>query len=298
MNKAKVLTIAAGSFFLLSVASGILGFTGALSQKPRVSRADWMAELPDAFAWKDISLPGSHDTLALYGIADLAGQCQSMSLKEQLEAGIRLLDIRLALSGGKLRAVHGFIDQKLTFESAVKTMESFLSSHPKETLFVSVKNEADDTPEFQKALQPLLNAQSWYLDSAMPTNLGAVRGKMVLFSRFQNPTIGIDWHTHWKDNASFSMDESYFVQDEYKVSDVESKKEAIRACLQSETNYRVNFFSGYRTDSFPPSYAPSVAKEINAWAKDTLQNTSHAGFAFFDFVTSDLMDAFFRGMGR
>src|SRR5262245_27175119 len=52
----------------------------------------WMKKLADSKKLSELTIPGTHDTCALHG-GDIP-KCQAWSLKDQLEAGIRFIDIR------------------------------------------------------------------------------------------------------------------------------------------------------------------------------------------------------------
>jgi len=111
------------------------------------SNEDWMADLPDSRRLSELSIPGTHDTMSLHG--NWYTKCQSMSLSEQLKAGIRAFDIRLApwrecatCEEYKLRLWHGFIDQKAFFDSDVlEVCIQFLRDHPTETILMRIKRE-------------------------------------------------------------------------------------------------------------------------------------------------------------
>jgi 1-phosphatidylinositol phosphodiesterase len=79
--------------------------------QPKTFNPDWMAEIKDDTLLSMLSIPGTHETMALYGVGGvlppgvpvppLIGQivddiviCQSMSLWDQLMSGVRVLDIR------------------------------------------------------------------------------------------------------------------------------------------------------------------------------------------------------------
>ena len=300
MNKPLVSIVAGSSLLALSLLFGVLGMTDAMGQKAKsLSHEAWMAAHDDATAVSSLEIPGTHDTLALYGIADLAGQCQSMELEEQLKLGVRFLDIRLERDGDNLKAVHGIVDERQTFATTIRTMSSFLKDHPTESLFVSIKDEnsSKSNGKFEECLKKYIVESDWYLAPNMPATLGQCRGKMVLLSRYDSPTIGIDAGANWKDNASFALNEEIYVQDFYKMKDPEQKKPEILSCLEDAHPYRINFLSGYLEGSFPPSYAPSVAKVINPWIKELLPTMEDKGFMLFDFVTSELIDAFFQNGG-
>ena len=138
-----------------------LGFSGILKQKSKnTNYADWMSHLADSTSLRDINMPGSHDTMALYSIADLAGQCQSLTLGDQLNLGVRFLDIRLKEENNSLKAVHGFIDQHASFSDITSTVESFLENHPTEFIIMSIKEEADSsksTISFEEAVKKSSN---------------------------------------------------------------------------------------------------------------------------------------------
>ena len=115
MSRNRAYLILAGCLFTLPVLCGVFGFTNVLSQKAKSPRSSWMKDASDDTAIEDLDIVGSHESLALYGIGDLAGQCQSLPIGEQLELGVRLFDIRLKVSGASLHAYHGFVDERQKF---------------------------------------------------------------------------------------------------------------------------------------------------------------------------------------
>jgi hypothetical protein len=86
-------------FVLLSVAPGAaaLAHRHPAYNHDKVTgqqRLRWMSHLPDIIFLTDLAMVGTHDTMSFYG-GD-AVQTQTMSLRTQLNAGVRALDIRLA----------------------------------------------------------------------------------------------------------------------------------------------------------------------------------------------------------
>ena len=161
MNIKRLRIILAASFGGLGLLCSILGFTGALNNRTSSKKyADWLGGIEDTTLLRDVSLPGSHDTMALYSIADLAGQCQTLSLNEQLNLGVRFLDIRLKEDHNSLKAVHGFVDQKASFDDINKTVTSFLEKHPKEFIIMSIKEEADPEAAMENYRQGLMRINS------------------------------------------------------------------------------------------------------------------------------------------
>ena len=77
MNKSVAKNIILSSIGgVLAISIGFLGFSKVLPQKisdaPYVS---WMSKLDDTQEIATLNIPGTHDTMARYSIANLAGQC-------------------------------------------------------------------------------------------------------------------------------------------------------------------------------------------------------------------------------
>ena len=290
--------IASGVSFLVLLSAG-LGFTGALKQKNNnTDYSAWMKNLDDNTSLRNINMPGSHDTMALYSIGDLAGQCQSLSLEDQLNLGVRFLDIRLKEDKNELKAVHGFIDQRASFASITNTIENFIAANPSETIIISVKEEADPSKSdisFDESLKGYLNKDIYYLNNSLPNTLGEVRGKVILLSRYDKASIGIPAYQGWEDSCSFTLPNDIYVQDTYKITSKEQKQDEVVKCFnESGHALKINFLSAYRTNGFPPSYAPSAANDINPWINEEIGKYSDRGIVLYDFVTESNMQAFFK----
>ncbi|POW19893.1 hypothetical protein PSHT_04063 [Puccinia striiformis] len=171
--------------------------------------SNWMADLPDEVPISELTIPGSHQSCALYGWP--VARCQTRSLARQLKDGIRFLDIRLALptkatvtkkkpnpkskgdGSGKLVAYHGIQSQVLKFQEILGILDDFLTNQPTETVIISIKRENHSNSElFKKTLleefiqfyQSDDNFKShWWLNAFLPNSLKQVRGKLILFSR-------------------------------------------------------------------------------------------------------------------
>ena len=296
--KTKRLLIAGITSFIVLLSAG-LGFTGALKQKSRnQDYASWMKDLDDLTPLRSINMPGSHDTMALYSIADLAGQCQSLSLKDQLNLGVRFLDIRLKEDHNELKAVHGFIDQRASFKSITETIEKFIKDNPSEMIIMSVKEEADPSNSdisFDESLNSYLNNNIYYLNQNLPLTLGEARGKVILLSRYENASIGVPAYQGWEDSCSFILPNGIYVQDTYKITSKEQKQEEIVKCFNEVGHtLKINFLSAYRTNGFPPSYAPSAANDINPWINEEIAKYHDRGVVLYDFVNESNMKAFFK----
>ena len=304
MNIKKLKIILAIIFSTLGIVSASLGFTGALSNRTSSKKyAEWLKEIDDTTPLRDVDLPGSHDTMALYSIADLAGQCQTLSLNDQLNLGVRFLDIRLKEDHNSLKAVHGFIDQKATFKDINETVTSFLEKHPSEFIIMSIKEEADPSGSnisFEQALLKYLDSPIYLKEqTTVPNYVSEIRGKVLLLSRYKDPSIGIPAFSGWADSTSFTLPNDIYVQDTYKIESKEQKQDEVVKCF-NETGHtlKINFLSAYRTDGFPPSYAMSAAKDINPWINKEISKYNDRGVVLYDFISESNMNAFFKEANR
>lgn len=298
--------IIGGSISFLALASAVLSFVNLsdATQSSHLSK-EWMKEVADTKLLSQISIPGTHDSGALYSIADMAGKCQDLSIGKQLDMGARFLDIRLELKNNQLKVIHGMVDERETFDNVVVTCQEFLAKHNSETIIMSIKEEnVAKEGGFSKALEAKIdkNKDLWYLENNIPS-LADVRGKIVLFSRYEGNNYGVNLFNGWINNAVFDLNNGlnvYHIQDHYKLDNVESKWSDIEDCLEfSSTNvlpnvYTINFCSGYLNSGFPPSYSVPVAKFINPKAKNNLPSYANTGTVLFDFINEDLAKAVYE----
>jgi 1-phosphatidylinositol phosphodiesterase len=128
-------------------------------------------------------------------------QCQSLgsSLSYQLQSGIRVIDIRLAVKEGRLMAYHGVVPQKVSFQQVLSEVYDFLTDPAscRETIVMSIKQEDFATtppPDFSALVHKEIQMgpggmEMWFLENRVPM-LGEVRGKVIMFSRFGGDGAG------------------------------------------------------------------------------------------------------------
>jgi 1-phosphatidylinositol phosphodiesterase len=134
-----------------------------------------------------------------------------------------MIDIRIVLVSGVLKAYHGATPERSTFASILSSVCAYIQSPEgqRETIIMSIMEEDSfipSSPQFSKLVHDaILSAPSsrdlWYLESRIP-KLGEVRGKIVLFSRFgkngehwENGLNGLGIHPpRWPDNAREGFD--------------------------------------------------------------------------------------------
>lgn len=241
-----------------------------------ISTTSWMQSLPNSYLLSQLSVPGSHDAGARYEPVSGTAKCQSLTIAEQLNAGIRFLDIRCRHIGDAYAIHHGSIYQNLNFDDVLNACFTFLTSNPGECIIMSVKEEYDpsnNTRSFEQTFDAYTqkNPSRWYLGAAIP-NLGAVRGKIVLLRRFGTTTTpkGIA-ATNWADNTTFTINNSESqlrVQDNYVVPDNNVKWTNVTNLLTeakngTSTTLFINFTSGYKSLIFSIPSITTVSDNIN-----------------------------------
>ena len=84
-----------------------------------INEEPWMKNVSDDTRLIDMSIPGTHDSGATHSLFDVAGKCQELNIKQQLNVGTRFFDLRLQLVGEEFKIIHGPADQNLKFKKGV-----------------------------------------------------------------------------------------------------------------------------------------------------------------------------------
>ena len=164
--------------------------TGAYSHDAdkKTDNPDWMAELPATVPLSELSLPGTHDTMAQIG-TDLV-LTQTLSLADQLASGIRVLDIRCRHIADVFAMHHGAIFLGTFFgDDVLAVVIEFLQAHPTETVLMNIQEEHDaenNTRTFTETFESYMTiygAQHFWTPTSNPT-LADVRGKIVVLDQF------------------------------------------------------------------------------------------------------------------
>ncbi|RXK42450.1 hypothetical protein M231_00004 [Tremella mesenterica] len=241
-----------------------------------------MSLIPDETPLGAVCMPGTHESCALYGYP--ISQCQQpvTSISRQLEDGIRFLDVRLRVVGDTLLTYHGPRPQRSSFDQILNSVHTFLDAHPTETLILCIKEEA---PPFNARfsslvydnLRPYLHL--WFLEQRIPS-LGEVRGKAILFSRFERKEDseskawpdGMGIHpTTWPDSRKegFEWDcggTPVKIEDWYRLSsflEIPEKFQTLKDRLEASGDHQTTtpFTLAYASaSSFPLALPTTIAK--------------------------------------
>jgi len=261
----------------------------ACGSSPPGVQPGWMSAIDDARDLASLSIPGTHESAALYEPVPGTAKCQNLTLEQQLAAGVRYFDIRCRHVNDMFAIFHGPVDEQQTFDQVTQTMLDFLDAQPTETVVMSIKEESapsGDTQTFEQTFQSYVaqHPDRWYLGDAVPA-LGDVRGKIVLLRRFGATAtpLGLD-ASAWADNTTFTLtdtDATLRVQDQYLVTSTDTKWSEITALLDEATasdgaTLYLDYTSGYESHSGVPN-TPSVANAINPMLDTFLDDSANAG---------------------
>ena len=164
------------------------------SNSPSRHHLDWMKDIPDNTQLSQMTIPGSHNSCALFGIC--CARTQTWTLVEQMRAGLRFFDIRLRRIDNTLKAYHGFVDQKETFDHILVYAFDFLEKNPSETIIMEIISEYEpknSTKTFSDLYQEYITT---YQDKIVSYNnkditLGEIRGKILVIKVFEGNTCRI-----------------------------------------------------------------------------------------------------------
>jgi hypothetical protein len=139
---------------------------GAAAMQTRSGASDpknWMEGLSDETLLCDINLPGTHDSGAINAWAVRTPYaCQDRTITQQLDGGIRVLDIRLKAKqkkqkddGYEIVICHGWLgllfdlNEYESFASVLKECNDFLATHQSEAVVMILKFD-DGWPKIEK----------------------------------------------------------------------------------------------------------------------------------------------------
>lgn len=299
-----------------------------------VKATEWMKDVKDDTPLNLINIPGAHDCATNYVQYPLFAQCQYLSIEEQLNRGIRFLDVRLAMdekNENSLYLVHSFAKCKVKggisadtyqFDSLLTSCYEFLKKNPSETIVMNLKQDYGgiNTVEFQKRIYTYVDRDSefWYLKNEMP-KISDVRGKIVLCHRYDDEAklgderSGLD--LSWVDmpGAYTEGDSAYheetltwggklLVQDHYEY-DVKHKNEIIKKAYEQanaipaeerKNTVFLNFLSTKGTD-FAVGTPYSAASKINpVFLKMEKKGLDWLGWTILDYCDEELARAIFE----
>lgn len=267
----------------------------------------WMAMIPGSTYFSMLSTPGSHDS-ATSNCAS-AAKCQSETIAQQLENGVRAFDIRptykysSTITKDNLYIFHGMVNTNVLYKDAIKTMVEFLQANPTEALSVIMVKEdgtpllsswTDYTTEMCNAISEI---HTQYTDNIKELDhsyytLNDYRGK--IFFGYRNAwdlhkTVRV---TNWPDDGS---DTNYgvgvggtctaSVEDAYNTSG-DSKKAVVNALLNLASANTDHKRFHYTFTSVANSITSSANTQNPAAATYIGSLSGPTGYVYGDFMGS------------
>lgn len=252
---------------------------------------NWMKNIPDSLLISEINLPGTHDSTTQFINFKRFSRCQNKNIFEQLQMGIRFIDVRLNYDGKALKLSHSFLNCKkdrakkenLLFSDVLEDCRLFLNENPTETILMSLKREKGKSCEetFDFFYENFAKDDSlFYLKNKIPY-LSEVRGKIVLLNRigadiennlYTDENTGINlsgWpYQNSKTEASLQKvqipkrsgksEDFFYLQDFFNLKPKKKWEIAILPVIENPPQDKAilfNFFSGSNGFSSPKRYS-------------------------------------------
>ncbi|KAM3596070.1 uncharacterized protein V6R79_007716 [Siganus canaliculatus] len=185
---------------MLMVLAGLIAFSHGAIQRPDYDDTPnpeflnpaWMAGIPDDQLLSEVSMPGTHNTMAVHG--GVYAECQTWTLASQLRAGIRFLDIRVRHVNGNLTIHHGVSYQWAHFGQVLEGVVDFLQEYPTETVLMRLKEEFSETNDIYGIVVDFIQRYAqWDLlwHSRLVPTMGEARGKLIVMQEFSGPDLGM-----------------------------------------------------------------------------------------------------------
>ncbi len=220
-----------------------------LSFGPAFSGKSWMGLLdigPDD-TLASITIPGTHDSATWNG--NVFDQCQSWTLLQQLEEGIRWFDLRLNVKGSDMEIYHANTPQGvLLAKDILPVIKSFLLEYNTETIILCINQEGGVSPNFDSLLHNLLGeglTPNTVYDRPQIPKLAGMGGCVAIMRRDERASFGIrasGWpadDTNFFGGASFCIQDAYgynvFTRDSEKIA---AKWRNINALMDTSINQR------------------------------------------------------------
>ncbi len=281
---------------------------------------NWMSGVPDDKKLFELTIPGTHDSVTEYVQFAHISQCQDLNISDQLDIGIRALDLRVEPIGNRLGMVHsvakafnnpGRNANQMDMHDVLLRCYDFLKAHPSETIIIQFKN--DNNKENEKSFDNLVNSyikgneDKWYLENRVPT-LGECRGKIVLIRRcdmdaeneaYTPQNTGIDF-SNWveQDEAipdalqleTNGIDEAVFIiQDRFKYKPEPRWDECIEPFLNDRTAFNGEYIICYTSTAGGTKGPKANSSYINQKLMEyTLDKSKYYGTIYLDFPFNDL----------
>ncbi|MFE5590469.1 phosphatidylinositol-specific phospholipase C [Streptomyces sp. NPDC056549] len=275
----------------LGAGAALFAVAPAASAASAVDTRAWMGAHGDGTDLRRLTLPGTHDSGARFG--GPWSECQNTTVAQQLDSGVRFLDVRCRVTGGSLAIHHGVSYQNMMFGDVLVACRDFLAAHPSETVLMRVKQEysAESDAVFRGVFDDYLDRRGWRslfrIGDTLPA-LGEARGRVVLLAD-NGGLPGL----RWADPGVFAVQDDWNALPDAKYPKIQAH---FRAAVAQPGRLYVNFVS--TSASLPPRWN---SDRLNPWVHGFLDSAELAGRTGLGIVALDfpntrpgLVDALLR----
>ncbi|MGW8954930.1 phosphatidylinositol-specific phospholipase C [Streptomyces sp. NPDC055709] len=264
--------------------------TATAAQRRALGTQDWMSGIDGGRTLGSLTIPGTHDSGARFG--GPWAECQNTTIADQLNYGIRFLDVRCRVTGGSFAIHHGPAFQNMMFGDVLIACRDFLAAHPSETVLMRVKQEysSDSDATFRSIFDDYLDNRGWrslfHIGDALPA-LGQARGKVVLIAD-NGGLPGVKW---W-DGGVFDLQDDWNAAPWDKYPRIEAH---FRKAAEQPGKLFINFVS--TSASLPPRWnSDNLNPRVHGFLDGTASGWKGLGIVPMDFpnTRSGLVDSLIR----
>ncbi|WP_137994347.1 phosphatidylinositol-specific phospholipase C [Streptomyces vilmorinianum] len=262
-------------FLVGAAAAGATLLVGAPDASAVDARA-WMGAHGDGTDLRRLTIPGTHDSGARFGGA--WSECQNTTIAQQLDSGIRFLDVRCRVTGGSFAIHHGASYQNMMFGDVLIACRDFLAAHPSETVLMRVKQEYSQESDatFRAVFDDYLDRRGWRslfrIGDTLPL-LGEARGRVVLLAD-NGGLPGLRWGS-----SAFAIQDDWNALPDAKYPKIQTH---FRTAVTQPGRLYVNFVS---TSAYlPPRWN---SDRLNPWVHGFLDSAELAGRVGLGIVPMD-----------
>lgn len=282
----------------------------------------WMSEIDDGANLFALNIPGTHDCVTKYVQFSYISRCQDKNIYEQLNMGVRALDIRVGAKNDRLVMLHGIakafdtpnkLGRQMDMDSVLSQCYKFLDENPGECIIFQFKNDSGKQMEqcFNNLFYTYIgkNPKYWYCENKIPA-LSEARGKIVLIRRcnmdasnseFTSHNTGIDF-SRWveQDTAlpeALTLDTrsadgaKFIVQDRFKYKPEPRWNDCIKPFLDKRTAFDGTYVICYLSTAGGIKGPYNNAVYINQKFLDySLDKSNYYGTIYLDFPTDELIE--------
>uniref|UniRef100_A0A8C7P6X9 Phosphatidylinositol-specific phospholipase C X domain-containing protein n=1 Tax=Oncorhynchus mykiss TaxID=8022 RepID=A0A8C7P6X9_ONCMY len=194
------------------------GFSDDSTLNENSFQEKWMESIPDDKLLSAVTIPGTHESLTLYG--GPLTQCQAWTLENQLKAGLRYFDIRVEAS--MFHNILDVMDGHLVhtkFHEVLNILWEFLDKHGSESVLLRVTLQGISMKKAGKCIKTLIeNSEDRVWTKIFVPKMQEARGK-IIFVQSTNFNVG-------------TLNHDTFVTGDFTFKDIENKMKKITKHLK------------------------------------------------------------------